>query len=288
MAAERALEMLGISISFPGVRALQEVSFDCAPGEVHAICGENGAGKSTLIKILGGIYTPDAGTIRVKGAPVVFPHPVAARAAGIGIIHQELSLLPERTVAQNIFLGTEPTRRGILDRAAMREGARRLLARLGSAIAPERLAGELSVAEQQLVEIAKALASNPRILVMDEPTAALDGADALLLLALVRQLRDSGVAVIYVSHRMAEIAAVADRVTVLKDGRLVVTDRTEALPPARLVRAMVGRDLADLFPPRGTSAAPTVRPGRWRGRPRRSAAGAGCWWRRGSPCARRW
>ena len=254
MGGELALEMDGISKSFPGVRALQGVSFDCRPGEVHAICGENGAGKSTLIKILGGIYQPDAGALRIAGAPAVFPHPVAARRAGIGIIHQELSLLPDRSVAQNIFLGDELTRHGLLDRAAMREGTRKLLARLHSAIAPDRRAGGLSVAEQQLVEIAKALASGPRILVMDEPTAALDDTEAARLLALVRQLRDGGVAVVYVSHRMAEIAAISDRVTVLKDGLKVATDRTDAMPPERLVRAMVGRDLADLFPPRGTGA----------------------------------
>ena len=252
MGGELALAMSGISKSFPGVRALQDVSFDCAPGEVHAICGENGAGKSTLIKILGGIYQPDAGMIRIAGQPAVLPHPVAARRAGISIIHQELSLLPDRSVAQNIFLGDEPTRRGVLDRAAMREGARTILTRLQSAIAPDRRAGDLSVAEQQLVEIAKALASDPGILVMDEPTAALDDTEAARLLALVRQLRDGGTAVIYVSHRMAEIAAVSDRITVLKDGRKVVTDRTDAMPPERLVRAMVGRDLADFFPPRGT------------------------------------
>ncbi len=249
-----ALQMTGITKAFPGVRALEDVSFDCASGEVHAICGENGAGKSTLIKILGGIYQPDAGTIRIAGAPVAFAHPVAARRAGISIIHQELSLLPDRSVAQNIFLGDEPTRHGLLDRAAMRAGAEKMLVRLQAPIEPERRAGDLSIAEQQLVEIAKALVADPKILVMDEPTAALDDSEAARLLTLVRNLRDGGVAVIYVSHRMHEIAAVCDRVTVLKDGRKVVTDRTAAMPPERLVRAMVGRDLAEFFPERCKAA----------------------------------
>jgi len=246
-----ALEMEGIWKGFPGVRALEAVSFDCVAGEVHAICGENGAGKSTLIKILGGIYQPDAGMIRLGGVPVTFAHPVAARRAGISIIHQELSLLPDRSVAENIFLGDEPTRRGVLNHAAMRAGAARILARLQSAIDPATRAGGLSIAVQQMVEIAKALASEPRILVMDEPTAALDDTEAARLLDLVRRLRKDGVAVIYVSHRLPEIAAISDRVTVLKDGRRVVTDQTALMTTERLVRAMVGRDLAEFFPPRG-------------------------------------
>ncbi len=253
MTAVAALEMVDISKQFPGVRALDAVSFDCRPGEVHAICGENGAGKSTLMKILGGIYRPDAGTIRIGGEVVVFAHPVEARRAGIGIVHQELSLLPDRSVAENIYLGLEPMRRRMLDRAAMRTGARKLLDRLGSAIPADARAGDLSVAGQQIVEIAKALALDPAILIMDEPTAALDDTDARRLLDLVRRLRSQGVALVYVSHRMPEIAAISDRVTVLKDGRKVATDEASAMPPDRLVRLMVGRDLAEFFPPRPTA-----------------------------------
>ena len=251
---ELALEMERISKAFPGVQALDEVSFDCAPGEVHAICGENGAGKSTLINILGGVYQPNDGRLRIAGRTVAFAHPVEARRAGVGIVHQELSLLPDRSVAENIFLGREPVRFGRLDRAAMREGARKILARLSSAVDPDARAGDLSVAEQQMAEIAKALASEPRILVLDEPTAALDDAEASRLIELARRLRDQGVAIIYVSHRLPEIAAVSDRVTVLKDGRKVVTAPTAAMPIERLVRAMVGRDLADYFPPPGGPA----------------------------------
>ena len=233
--AALALEMLNITKTFPGVRALDEVSFGCARGEVHALCGENGAGKSTLIKILGGVYQPDSGTIRLDGREVAFSHPIAARRAGISIIHQELSLLPNRSVAENIFLGIEPTRFGLLDRRTMREEARRLLRRLGSSVAPETLAGDLSIAHQQIVEIAKALAIDARILVMDEPTAALDRVDAARLLDLVRKLSAEDVSIVYISHRMPEIQAVADRVTVLKDGRTVMTApaRGSADQPAR-------------------------------------------------------
>ena len=221
--AALALEMLNITKTFPGVRALDEVSFACGRGEVHALCGENGAGKSTLIKILGGVYQPDGGTIRLDGREVAFSHPIAARRAGISIIHQELSLLPNRSVAENIFLGVEPTRFGLLDRKTMREEARRLLKRLGSSVAPDSPAGDLSIAHQQIVEIAKALAIDARILVMDEPTAALDRVDAARLVDLVKKLSAERVSIVYISHRMPEIQAVADRVTVLKDGRTVMT-----------------------------------------------------------------
>lgn len=247
-----SLQMLNIMKTFPGVRALDDVSFECARGEVHAICGENGAGKSTLIKILGGVHRPDSGHIRLDGREVVFFHPVAARRSGISIIHQELSLLPYRTVAENVFLGVEPGRFGFLDRRKMREDARRLLERLGSSISPDALAGDLSIAQQQIVEIAKALAIDASILVMDEPTAALDEVEAERLLDLVRLLSGQGVTIVYISHRMPEIQAVAQRVTVLKDGRTVMTAPLADAPTGRLVRAMVGRDLADFYPPRST------------------------------------
>ena len=252
--AAPALEMLNITKTFPGVRALDDVSFDCARGEVHALCGENGAGKSTLIKILGGVYRPDSGAIRLDGREVAFSHPVAARRAGVSIIHQELSLLPYRTVAENVFLGIEPARFGILDRRRMRDETRRLLQRLGSPIAPEAAAGDLSIAHQQIVEIAKAFAIDARILVMDEPTAALDRVDAARLLDLVKRLSAEGVSIVYISHRMPEIQAVADRVTVLKDGRTVMTAPLAEASTGRLVRAMVGRELSDFYPPPASRA----------------------------------
>jgi ribose transport system ATP-binding protein len=243
------LEMQGISKHFGGVRALDDVSFDCRSHEVHAICGENGAGKSTLMKVLGGAYHPDAGAIRLGGEPVAFTHPSQARHAGVSIIHQELSLLPDRSVADNIFLGIEPTRYGVLDRAAMRSRTRALLARVGARLHPDSRAGDLSIAEQQLVEIAKALALDARILVMDEPTAALDDQDAARLLRLIRELKEQGVAIVYISHRMPEVMAIADRVTVLKDGRRVDTRPIAEVMTGDIVRMMVGRELAEYYPP---------------------------------------
>ena len=254
MTAVPALGMSGISKVFPGVRALDSVDFDCLPGEVHAICGENGAGKSTLMKILGGSYRPDAGEIRLDGRAVQFTHPRQAAEAGISIIHQELSLLPHRTVAENIFMGREIARRGILDKTAMRDKAAALLRRIGAQIDPQAPVSSLSIATQQLVEIAKALLLDARILVMDEPTAALDERDSRTLLALVRTLRGEGVSIVYISHRMPEVTAIADRITVLKDGRKVWTRPREAAPIGEIVRAMVGRDLKDFYPAPPVSA----------------------------------
>jgi ribose transport system ATP-binding protein len=249
-----ALQMVGITKAFPGVIALDHVDFDCLAGEVHAICGENGAGKSTLMNVLGGSYRADAGEIQVGGGIVQFQHPVEAQAAGIAIIHQELSLLPYRTVTENIFMGRELAKRGILDRREMRRRSEAVLKRLGANIDPETQVADLSIAKQQLVEIAKALLMEPRLLVLDEPTAALDERDAQALLDLVRGLRKQGVAIIYISHRMPEVMAIADRVTVLKDGRKVWTHAREELAVADIVKAMVGRDLEDFYPPPPDSA----------------------------------
>jgi len=248
-----ALRMSGISKAFPGVQALDAVDFDCLPGEVHAICGENGAGKSTLMKILGGSYGPDAGNIHISGESVLFTHPRQAAEAGIAIIHQELSLLPHRTVTENIFMGYEIVRGGLLDKVAMREKAAALLRRINAEIAPQALVSSLSIAMQQLVEIAKALLLDARILVMDEPTAALDERDSRTLLSLVQSLRNDGVSIVYISHRMPEVIAIADRITVLKDGKKIWTRPRDAAPVGEIVRAMVGRDLKDLYPASPTS-----------------------------------
>ncbi len=247
-------EMRGIRRTFPGVVALDDVSFSCAAGEVHALCGENGAGKSTLIKVLGGVHQPDAGTILLDGKPVRLNHPLEARRHGISIIHQELSLLPERSVADNIYVGREPGRLGLLDRAAMRAGAETWLRRFGCRFGADAVAGSLSIAEQQVVEIAKALVFNARILVMDEPTAALDETETERLLALVRQLRAEGVAIVFISHRMRHLFAVADTITVLKDGKLVGTRPRGATSPEEIVRMMVGRELKDYYPARRARA----------------------------------
>ncbi|NKK87459.1 ATP-binding cassette domain-containing protein [Rhizobium leguminosarum bv. viciae] len=248
-----ALDMRAISKSFPGVRALDGVDFDCHAGEVHALCGENGAGKSTLMKILGAVYRPDSGQLRIGGEIADFKHPREARAAGISIVHQELSLMPFRTVAENVFAGQEPTRHGILDRKRMEQRTEELLRRLGSTISSSTQVSTLSIAEQQLVEIAKALLLDATVLVMDEPTAALDDRDARVLLRLVEKLRAEGVAIVYISHRMPEVMAIADRVTVLKDGRKIWTKARREVEVDAIVTAMVGRDITEFFPAAGHS-----------------------------------
>ncbi|GGL71408.1 sugar ABC transporter ATP-binding protein [Wenxinia marina] len=245
------IEMRGITKTFPGVRALSDVSFDVRAGEVQALVGENGAGKSTLIKILSGVYRADSGEVRLGGTPVHFSHPVESLAAGIAVIYQEFSLLPERTVAQNLFLGREPrTRFGLIDARRMREESREALSLFAAAgrIDPDRLVGELDVATQQVVEIAKAVSTGARVVVMDEPTAALNEAECEELFAAVDTLRGRGVAIIYITHRMREITRLADRVTVLKDGEIAA--RFDEVPePGAIVRAMVGRDIEDFYAP---------------------------------------
>lgn len=250
MSTMPAIEMKAIGKRFPGVVALSDVGFSCNPGEVHALVGENGAGKSTLIKILSGVYEPDEGEVLVGGQAVRFRHPVEALKAGISVIYQEFSLLPERTVAQNVFLGREITRRFMLDDAAMNAETRRVLDMFaaGRRIAPDMLVSELDVASQQMVEIAKAIALDARVLVMDEPTAALNEAECRELFETVDSLRAHGTAVIYITHRMREVTRLADRVTVLKDGQ--VAARFNAVPePGAIVHAMVGRDIADFYAP---------------------------------------
>ncbi len=248
-------EMRGISKSFPGVKALSDVSFACGRGEVHALCGENGAGKSTLIKILSGVYRPDGGEVLIDGEPQHFTHPQQALQAGISVIYQEFSLLPERTVAQNLFLGREPTRFGLVDTAAMVAETRRVLGLFGvrHKIEPETLVGDLDVASQQMVEIAKAISLNAKLIVMDEPTAALNEAECEVLFTLVEQLRASGTAIVYITHRMREVTRVADRVTVIKDGEVAAS--FDAVPqPDAIVHAMVGRDISEYYPEPATPA----------------------------------
>lgn len=248
------IEMQGISKNFPGVKALSDVGFAVRAGEVHALVGENGAGKSTLIKILSGAYQPDNGRILLNAEPVSFTHPVQSLRAGISVIYQEFSLLPERTVAQNIFLGREPTRRGLIDSAAMRADTRRVLELFGEGarIDPDTPVSELDVATQQMVEIAKAVSLDAKVVVMDEPTAALNEAECEELFRTVDRLRERGAAIIYITHRMREVTRLADRVTVLKDGEVAAS--FDAVPePGAIVRAMVGRDIADFYAPFATA-----------------------------------
>jgi len=251
--------MHGVGKSFYGVSVLSDVDIDVHPGEVHAVVGENGAGKSTLMKIASGVYQPDAGTLRIGGQPVSLHSPRAAQAAGVGIIHQEFNLLPERTVAQNVFLGREPRRRGLVDRRAMRERTAELLAAVGAeSVRPTDRVGQLGVAQQQVVEIVKALSLDARILIMDEPTAALADHEVELLYALVRRLQARGIGILYVSHRLTEVFDLSDRITVLKDGRRVVTLDTPDATPEALVRHMVGRDLAAYYPAKTGEPGPAL------------------------------
>ncbi|BAL25010.1 sugar ABC transporter ATP-binding protein [Azoarcus sp. KH32C] len=242
------LEMRGISKTFPGVRALRDVSLTLYPGEVHSLMGENGAGKSTLMKILSGAYqADDGGEIRIDGEPVVIDGPLAAKALGVAVIYQELTLCASLTVAENIYLGRELRTSGRIDRHAMEAGCADILTRLGATFGPRTLVADLSIAERQLVEIARAIHANARILVMDEPTTPLSSRETDKLFDLIRQLRADGLAIVYVSHRMAEIYELSDCVSVLRDGTYVGTlDRSE-LSADSLVQMMVGRDLSGFY-----------------------------------------
>jgi ribose transport system ATP-binding protein len=233
-----------VSKSFAGVKALNNVDFDLRYGEVHALMGENGAGKSTLMKIFAGVHTSYDGAIQVEGRVVSFAGVRDAEESGVAIIHQELNLVPELSVADNIFLGREPLIAGVfIDRRRMVRGAGLLLQRLGVKIAPESRVAELRIGEQQLVEIAKALSLNARILIMDEPTSALSSSECKTLFKIVRQLASEDVAIIYTSHRIEEVLDLADRVTVLRDGSRVVTAPIDELSTGAIISAMVGRDI---------------------------------------------
>jgi ABC-type sugar transport system ATPase subunit len=251
MDATPLLEMRRITKAFLGSVVLEDVDLDCRAGEVHAVVGENGAGKSTLMKVLAGAYQPDGGEILIDGEPRSFHHPIDAQAAGVTIIYQDFNLLPGRTVAENVFVGREPARFGLVDRGRMEADTARLLAEIGErSFSPRSRVGDLSVAQQQVVELVKARSLDARILVMDEPTAALADEETAALLELVRRLRDGGLAILYISHRLREVFAAADRVTVLKDGRRVDTLPVTATTPEQLVAKMVGRELDGYTPPR--------------------------------------
>jgi ribose transport system ATP-binding protein len=242
--------MKGISKSFPGVRALDKVDFACVPGEIHALVGENGAGKSTLMKILAGAYRPDEGEIHVKGKPVAFSSPKDAQVNGISIIYQEFNLIPELNVAENIFLGREPLKvKGlVIDNDYLYDRSRELLARLKAAVDPHEKAGNLTVAQQQMVEIAKALCFNSDIIVMDEPSAVVSGKELDSLFEIMRSLKEAGTSIVFISHRIDEVFEIADRTTVLKDGKLVSTVCPKEIDKPAIVRMMVGRSLDQTFP----------------------------------------
>lgn len=257
------LSVQHVSKSFPGVKALQDVQFELHAGEVHALMGENGAGKSTLMKILAGVYTKDAGEVLLDGQPVEIKSPAHAQALAIGIIHQELFLMPHLSAAQNIFLGREPKIRFggfglLLDEEAQKRNTQLLFDRMNLALSPDVLVGDLTVARQQMVEIAKALSHKSRVLIMDEPTAALNNAEIEELFRIIRQLRAEGVGIVYISHKMDEIQRIADRITVLRDGRYINTVPAQT-PMTDIIAMMVGRTLVHepkLIP--DTSASPVV------------------------------
>jgi rhamnose transport system ATP-binding protein len=243
------LEVRGVTKSFGAVAAVAGVSFPLHAGEAHALVGENGAGKSTIVKMLAGVHRPDSGTLLLDGREVDFSSPADAKAAGIAVIYQEPTLFPDLTVAENIVMGRHPRRgSGMIDRAAIRGEAERLFARLGVRIDPNRPARGLSIADQQIVEIAKALSADARVLVMDEPTAALSLVEVERLFAVARALRDEGAAIMFISHRFEEITDLCQRVTIMRDGKHVSTDAIDDVSVDVMVRRMVGRDLAALFP----------------------------------------
>jgi ribose transport system ATP-binding protein len=238
--------MIGISKSFPGVKALENVDFECLPGEVHALSGENGAGKSTLMKILAGAYPMDSGEIRIDGEPVHIDSPQKAIDLGVGIIYQEFNLAPSMSVAENIFLGREPSALipGMVSYSKMHEEANEIMQNLGVDINVRAPMNRLSIAMQQITEIAKATSRKCRIIVMDEPSATLTDQDLKSLFTLIRRMKSEGVSIIYISHRMEEIFEICDRVTIMRDGRKITTLLTRDTSREDIIRYMVGRDLA--------------------------------------------
>ncbi|MDZ7278004.1 sugar ABC transporter ATP-binding protein [Pantoea eucrina] len=243
-----ALEAEGISKFFPGVKALDNVSLRIKPGSVHALMGENGAGKSTLMKCLIGMYRPDKGTIRIKGEPVQFQDTMDALRSGISMIHQELNLVPYMTVAENIWLGREPMKFGFVDHALLNKQTQALLDKLNIRLKADRLVGELSIASQQMVEIAKAVSWNADVVIMDEPTSALTETEVAHLFTIIRDLRAQGKAIIYISHKMDEIFAITDEISIFRDGTWVGSNSTTAFTRQSLITQMVGRELTQLFP----------------------------------------
>ncbi|MEW1962457.1 sugar ABC transporter ATP-binding protein [Microbacterium sp. NPDC077644] len=254
------LRVEGISKGFPGVQALQDVHLEVRAGEVLVLVGENGAGKSTLMKILSGIYTRDEGTIRFEGQEVELTGPLQAQQLGITIIHQELNLMPDLTVAQNIFIGREPVSAGILSERKLNRQTAELLTRLKIRLDPRQKVGELTVAEQQMVEIAKALSFNAKVLIMDEPTSALTDSEVETLFTLIEQLKQSGTGIVYISHRMDELRRLADRVTVLRDGQYIGSLEKDEISIPRIIEMMVGRaiDEGTRPAPRDHASAPVV------------------------------
>ena len=251
---EPVLELTQIEKIYPGVKPLDRVSFDVVPGEVHALLGENGAGKSTLTNVIGGAIRPNGGTIKYQGREVEWRNPREARDAGIHVIHQELALFPELTVAENILVDHQPRGRlGLLSARERTRQAKTILKSLGVSIDPSARIDELALADQQMVEIAKALVGEVKLLILDEPTAVISGKEVDLLFDRMRHLRSQGIGIVYISHRLEEIFDIADRVTVLKDGKLVGSAPVEELTRSRMINMMVGREITQIFPAKASA-----------------------------------
>jgi ribose transport system ATP-binding protein len=254
-----AVTMKGVTKHFGSTRAVNDVSFEIHRGRVHALMGENGAGKSTLMKILAGVHRPDAGEITISGRTVAFADPREALAAGVSTVFQELSLLPNLSIAENMFLGKELIGRfGIPNRSEMGRRTAQALSELGMSLDPNTLVSELSIAERQFVEIAHGIKADAQVFILDEPTAALNAADVEILNTQIAKLKAAGKAIIYISHRMDEIFAICDDVTVMKDGTHVATQPLSELSPDGLIALMVGRELSDLFPARAKNTGPVL------------------------------
>jgi galactofuranose transport system ATP-binding protein len=246
LAEDAVLEVVGVSKQFLGVQALDDVSLTLRPGEVHALVGENGAGKSTLIKVATGVYTADKGEVRMSGRPVSFGSPLAAQHAGVSTIYQEVNLVPLMSVARNLFLNREPRRFGLIDATRMKREARRILREYGVDVNVSRPLRELGLGAQQMVAIARAVQIEARVVIMDEPTSSLEQREAETLFAVIERLRSQGIAIIYVSHRLDELFRICDRVTVMRDGRVVHQGNMADLDRLRLVSLMLGRDIAEV------------------------------------------
>ncbi|MEA2577221.1 MAG: ribose transport system ATP-binding protein, partial [Chloroflexota bacterium] len=249
-----AVEVVDLSKAYGGIQALTGVDLAIAPGAVHAVVGENGAGKSTLMKILAGAVEPDGGEVRVDGIAVRFASPADARKVGIGIVYQELSLFPERSILANLFPDDQPSRFGLVDRAEMRRRATPVLARIGLDVDPDTLVGELGIGERQLVELSRLLIERPGVLILDEPNSALNERETRRLFTILRELSAGAMTIIYVSHRLEEVFDIADRITVLRNGALVITQDRAATTIQHVVEAMVGTSPAALFPQRPSVA----------------------------------
>ncbi len=255
MQGEYCLEVENITKIFPGTKALSSVKLQVKAGEVHALVGENGAGKSTLMNIISGVFPPEEGTIMFQGQPVRFSSPCEAQAAGVGFVHQELALCPHISVAENIYIGRYDTGAfGFINRKKLYADTAELLKRFKTNIRPEELVGDLNIADQQIVEIAKSLSLQCKLLILDEPTSSLSDTETEILFSIIRNLRNKGISVLYISHRIAEIFEVCDRVTILRDGCYINTYNVSDVTPRQIVEGMVGRELKDLYPPKGSKA----------------------------------